>query len=198
MVSRLTANLGHPQGASSVTGRIGQHFNEIGLPDVIGAGTGDQNSARSKHLEGTEVEFLVTAERGVELALALGKGRGIQHDYAVALAGSCIVLEQVEGVSFDPLDVLLVQRGILVGDFERRPRAVNTGDMRAARSQMKGKTSLVAENIEGFAMCILRGRGIVLPLIEEGSSFLAFERVKVKLHTVHGEDRRTLLPGHQA
>src|SRR5882762_5156524 len=179
MVFRLTANLGQAQGASSVTGRIGEHFNEIGLPDVVGAGTGDQNSARAKHFEGTEVEFLVTAERGIEFTLALCEGRRIEHHYVVALAGSCIVLEQVEGVSFDPLDVLLVQRGILIGDFERRPRAVNTGDMRAARSQMKGKTSLVAENIEGFAMCILSGRGIVLPLIEEGSSLLAFERVKV-------------------
>ncbi len=63
---------------------------------------------------------------------------------------------------------------------------------------MEREAALIAKNVEPFAMRILRGSGVVLPLIEEGASLLPFERVEVKLHAVHGEDRRSLLSCHQA
>ena len=104
MIFSLSPNLGHPQGAMSVTGSIGQHFEEIGLADVVGAGAGDEDAARAKHLQGAQVEFFVAAERRVKVALGLGEGGRIENDGVIALPGSGVVLEQVEGVGFDPFD----------------------------------------------------------------------------------------------
>ena len=92
----------------------------------------------------------------------------------------------------------MIERGILVGDFERGTGTVDAGDVRAARGQVKGEAALVAEDVEGFAVGVLGGGGIVLALVEEGSGLLAFERVEVELDAVHGEDRRGFFALQQA
>src|SRR5208283_5861984 len=84
------------------------------------------------------------------------------------------------------------------GDFERGAGAVDAGDVGAARGEMEGESALVAKNVEGVAMGVLGGGGVVLALIEEGSGLLAFERVELELDAVHGEDCGTLFTGEQA
>ena len=94
--------------AVGVAGGVGEHFEEIGLADVVGAGAGDQDAAGAKHLQGAQVEFFVAAEGGIEVALALGEGGRIENDGVVALAGGGVVLEQIEGVGFDPFDFFVL------------------------------------------------------------------------------------------
>src|SRR5271166_6037445 len=117
---------------------------------MVGAGAGDQNTARAEHLQGPQVEFFVAPQGGLEVALGLGEGRRVESDGVIALSRSGIVLEQIESVGLDPLDIPAIERRVLVGDFERGPGAVDAGDVRAALSHMKGKTALVAKSVEGF------------------------------------------------
>ena len=93
-----------------VEGGVGEHFEEVGLADVVGAGAGDENPAGAQHLQGAEVEFLVAAEGGVEIALGLGEGGRIEDDGVVTAVGGGVVLEQVEGVGFDPFDLVCAER----------------------------------------------------------------------------------------
>ena len=159
---------------------------------MVGAGAGDEDAAGAKHLEGAEVEFFVAAEGGVEVALGFGEGGRIENDGVVVAVGGGVVLEQVEGVGLDPFDLLafetgLVEGGVLVGDFEGGAGAVDAGDLGAAWSEMEGESSLIAEDVEGFAAGVVGGGGIVFALVEEGSGLLAFEGVIVELELVHGE-----------
>src|ERR1022692_4868879 len=194
VVPGLSANLGQAESSVGVAGGVGEHSEEIGLADVIGAGAGDQNSAGAQHLQRSEIEFFIAAEGGIEVALGFGEGGRIENNGVVVLAGRGIVLEQIEGVGFDPFDFFVlelqvVERGILVGAFERGPGAVDSRDMRAARGQMESKTSLVAEDVKGFAVGVLGSGSVILTLVKERSGLLAFERIEVELDGVHGEDR---------
>jgi hypothetical protein len=184
MIFGLSSNLDQAERSVGVAGSCGEHFQELRLANVVGTGAGDEDSTGAKHFEGAEVEFLVAAEGGIEVALRLGEGGRIENDRVITLAGGGVVLEQVEGVGFDPFDLLvtrLVEGGVLVGDFERGTGAVDAGDVRAAGSQMEGESALVAENVESLAVGVLGGGGVVLALVEEGSGLLAFEGVEVKL-----------------
>ena len=110
MVFGLPSDFDQAEGAVSVEGGGGQHFEEVGLADVVGAGAGDQDSARAEHLEGAEIEFLIAAQGGVEVALGLGESGRVENDGVVATrllrtSGGGIVLEQIEGVGFDPFDL---------------------------------------------------------------------------------------------
>jgi len=129
VVIRLSSNLDQTEYAVSITGSAGKHFQEVGLANVVGARAGDENSTWAEHLEGAEVEFLVAAEGGIEVALGFGEGGRVENDGVIALAGGGVVLEQIEGVGFDPFDFAPIERGVLVGNFERRPGAVDAGDV---------------------------------------------------------------------
>ncbi len=74
---------------------------------MVGAGAGHENAAGAEHLEGAEVEFLVAAEGGIEVALGFGEGGRIENDGVVVAIGGGVVLEQVEGVGLDPFDLCL-------------------------------------------------------------------------------------------
>src|SRR3984957_11956373 len=138
-----------------VTGGVGEHSEEVGLTDVIRAGTADQDSAGAKHLQSAKVEFFVAAHGWVEVALGFGKGGRVENDGVVALAGGGIVLEQVEGAGFHPLDVQLIESGVTIGDLESRARAVDSGDMATGPPQMKGKAPRMADTGECISPCIL-------------------------------------------
>ena len=88
-----------------------------------------------------------------------------------------IVAQQVKSVGLNPLNLPAIERGILVGHFERRTRAVHSGHPRAPLRQMQRKPSLVTENVQRLAVCILGGGGVVFPLIEECSGLLPRERL---------------------
>ena len=202
MIFSLSSDLDHAEGAVGVAGSVSQHAQEVSLADMVGAGAGDQNAAGAQHLQGTQVEFFVAAEGGIEVALALGERWRVEDDGVVALAGGGVVLEQIEGVSFDPFDfrlalVAAVKSCVLVGNFECSPGTIYAGDVGTAREQMKRETSLVAEDVEGIAVSVLGSGGVVLALVEEGSGLLAFEGVELELDTVHGEDGRGFFALHQ-
>ena len=203
MVFGLASDLDQAEGAVGVEGGAGEHFQEIGLANVVGAGAGDEDAAGAKHLEGAEVELFVAAEGGVEVALRFGEGGRVEDDGVVAAVGGGVVLEQVEGVGLDPFDFFafeagLVEGGVLVGDFEGGAGAVDSGDLRAARGEVEGEASLIAEDVEGFAAGVVGGGGVVFALVEKGSGLLAFEGVVVELDLVHGEGGGGLLALQQA
>src|SRR5580658_9193069 len=78
MVFRCPAVLNDPQRFVGILGGVGHHFEEVGGADVEGAGAGDQNPSGAQHFHGSQVEFLVTAERFIEVALGFGKSRRIE------------------------------------------------------------------------------------------------------------------------
>ena len=63
---------------------------------------------------------------------------------------------------------------------------------------MQGKATLVAEDVQSFALGVTRGRSVVLALIEEGAGLLSLQRLVVKAHPVHGEDGAGLFALNQA
>src|ERR1700684_1564792 len=92
----------------------------------------------------------------------------------------------------------MVERGILVGDLECRPGAIDPRNARTMRGQMEGESALVGEDIECLTVGILGRGGIVFALVKEGSGLLAFESFEFKLDAVHGKDGGTLLSPQQA
>src|SRR5215469_18368288 len=113
---------------------------------MVRARAGHKDPARSEHLQGSKVEFFVPTEGGIEIALSLGKGGWIKNDRVVESVGSSIVLQQVEGVALDPFNLTSVQIGVLVGNLQRGTGTVHANDGVANLRQMKGETSLVAED----------------------------------------------------
>src|SRR5579864_9363737 len=68
VVLGLAADFKNAGGAVGVHSGRAQHLEEVRLADVVGAGAGDQHAAGPEHFEGAEVQFLVAAESGVEIA----------------------------------------------------------------------------------------------------------------------------------
>src|SRR5579864_9210754 len=115
---------------------------------MVRAGASDEDSAGSKHLQGSEIEFLVAAQGGVEVALGFGEGGRVEDDGVVAMAGVGVVLEQVEGVGFDPLNLLspqelLVRPSVLLGDLEGCTGTIDSGYLGALRGKIQSKGSLI-------------------------------------------------------
>ena len=137
---------------------------------MIGTGAGYKGSAGSKHLQGPKVELLVAAQGGIQIALGLGEGGRVQDNRVVSPIRRRIVLEQVEGIGFDPFDLAAVQGGVLISDFEGGARTVYARDVGAMPGEMKGETPLIAEDVEGLASGVLGRCGVVLTLIEEDAS----------------------------
>ena len=125
MILRLSPPLQHPQGSMGVAAGVCDYFHELCFTHVVGTGAGHQHSARPQHLQGAKIEFLVAAEGRFEVLAALREGRGIQNDGVVPPSSSRIVLQKIESVRLDPLDLALVQQRVLVGDFQRRSRAID-------------------------------------------------------------------------
>src|SRR5580700_222962 len=203
MVFGLAANFNQAQATTGVEGSRGQHLQEVGCADVVGAGASYKDAAGAKHLQGAQVELFIAPKSGVEVALGFGESRRVENDGVVAAVGGGVVVEQVEGVGFDPLDfriipvpwrqIAAIERGVLVGDFERGAGTIDGGDAAAARGEVESKTSLIAEDVEGVAVGIGGRCGVVLALVEEGSGLLAGEGVVVELDAVHGDDVRMLV-----
>src|ERR1039457_2072714 len=165
MVFSLSADLDQAEGAVSVEGSRGQHLAETGLTDVVRAGAGDEDAAGAEHFQSPKIEFFVAAMGGVEIALALSEGRRVENDSVVVVVGGGIVLEEGEGGPLDPFNLfsiqtLMVERCVLVGNFEGRTGAIDAGDVRATRGEMKGEASLIAEDVESFAFGVLSGDGV--------------------------------------
>src|SRR5438270_7794497 len=103
----------------SIQGSSAKHSKEIRLADVVRAGAGCEDAARTQHLQGAKIELFVAAKSSIEVALAFGEGGRVEDDGVVAAIGRGIVLEQVEGVGLDPLDPgPVVEGGVLVSNFQ--------------------------------------------------------------------------------
>src|SRR5262252_7415347 len=87
----LAADLDQPEGSMSIEGCRRQHPEEIGLADVVRAGAGDEDSSGAKHLEGSKVEFLVSADGRIKIPLSLGERRRIENDGVVEAMGGRVV-----------------------------------------------------------------------------------------------------------
>jgi len=172
---------------------ISDHLEEGGRANVVGAGAGYKDPARLEQLEGADVQFLVAAEGGGELAAGLGEGWGIENDDVILRTLGGVVAKQIEGIGFNPLDLAMVQSSILVGNFEGGAGAVNTGYRRTVWRKVEGKTSVIAKDVERLAPGIMGGGGVIFTLIEKRSCLLAYQGVVAELDAIHSEDRRALL-----
>src|SRR5208283_525618 len=84
---------------------IGYDLEEVRCADVEGTGAGDENPSGAQHLQGAQVELLVTAQGFLEVALGLGEGRRIENDGVIAPVGSGVIPEEIEGVGLDPFQL---------------------------------------------------------------------------------------------
>src|SRR5438105_1762531 len=84
MVLRLSSDFDQAKRPMSVEGGVGKHFEEVGLADMVRAGTGHENAAKTKHFQGAQVEFFVTTERGVKIALVEEGSRFLAFEGVVA------------------------------------------------------------------------------------------------------------------
>jgi hypothetical protein len=187
MVSGLAADLDQAERAMSIEGSGSKHLEEGALAHVIRAGTADEDPAGSQHLQSSQIEFLVSTERRVEVALRLGEGWWVEDDGVVKPVGGSIVLQQVERVGFDPFDFALIQSCVLVRHLQGWTGTINPSYGRASGSQVESEASLITENVERLSMSVCSSRGIILALVEEGSGLLSLEGIEVEVHTVHGE-----------
>src|SRR5438105_13066366 len=86
MILGLASFLQNAGLAMAVRSRFSDHGQELGLAHVIRAGAGHQSASRAQHLHDPKIEFLVAAEGGFHVALALGEGRWVEDDGVVLSA----------------------------------------------------------------------------------------------------------------
>src|SRR5206468_2114572 len=125
---------------------------EVAPAHVVGAGAGDQQAPGAQHLQGAQVEFLVTAESAFHGALGFGEGRWVEHDGVEGLAGVGPVAQEGEGVGVDPIDfsgeVRAVGGQVLLGNFEGGAGGVNAGDLAADAGEVESESALVGADVE--------------------------------------------------
>src|SRR3954462_6558734 len=138
-----------------------------------------------QHLQGSEVELLIPSQCCCQLALRFRKCRRIQNDAVVLLSRVRVVAEQIKRVRLDPLDIAAVQVRIVLGCLQCWTGTVHASDLVATSSQMQRKATLVTEDVQCLAACVLRSSRIIFPLIKERSGFLPSERVVDETHAVH-------------
>src|ERR1041384_7905874 len=102
MVLRGSPPLKDLYDSMSVGSSRGDYAQELCLAHVEGAGTGHQYPAREQHFQGSRVHLFVAAEGSFKVLLTFSERRRIEHDGVVLLAGRRVILQQVEGVPFDP------------------------------------------------------------------------------------------------
>jgi hypothetical protein len=104
MVFCLSTHLNKAKRPMSIERGTPKHFKEIRLADVVRARAGYEDAAGAQHLQGAKIQFLVTAESSIEIALAFGEGGRVENDGVVVAIRGGIVFEQIEGVGLDPFN----------------------------------------------------------------------------------------------
>ena len=193
MVPGLGAFLHYPYLPASVHGGRDQHLLEIVLRDRLRAGAGHQYAAGTQHLQRPQVDFLIPAHGLGKGSFVAGERRRIEHDGVVLAAGGGVILEHVEDIAFQPFDLPhlllgLVQDGILLGGLQRLAGGINAGDLGANPREVQGEPSVVAKAIEGLAVGVARGGGVVFALVEECAGILSAEGIEIKSDAVAMED----------
>lgn len=87
MVSCLSSALGHCDRAMGVNRRTRYGAEEIRLAYVVRAGAGDQKAAAVSNFERTKVEFLISAQRGLNVRSGAGERRRINDDGVKPFSG---------------------------------------------------------------------------------------------------------------
>jgi hypothetical protein len=180
--------------ALRVSGRIGHHAMELVPGNVMGAGASHQRSARAQHLEGTQVELLVTTQSAGYSTLGFGKSRGVEHHRVEGSSRRAPVAQKIEGVGLDPLhrrlDAVPVDLQILFRNLECCPGGIDARDPCAGSSQVQRKATLVGTDVERLSMSMARGGGIVQALVEESARLLPGVGVVVESQPVQVKDSR--------
>src|SRR5208282_987566 len=109
MILRRPSVLHNTQRLVSILGGVGDHFEEVRGAHMKRAGTRSQNPSGPQHLHRAQVEFLVAAQRLVEIALGFGEGRRIENDGVIAPVGGRVFSQDIEGVALDPLQLAAVE-----------------------------------------------------------------------------------------
>ena len=171
---------------------------------MVGAGAGDEDSAGGEEFEGSEVEFFIAAEGTFCGSFGFGEGGWVEDDgfetRGVGAGLGFVVAEEVEGVGFDPVCVVAggesgVEEEVGVGDFESSAAGVYAGDAGAGLGEMKGEAALVGADVEGSAVGVAGGGGVVEALVEECAGLLAGGGVVGEMQAVDGEGGLGFLGG---
>jgi len=132
MIGCGAATLQEANAAVRVGGSGGDSGFEVGERDVMGAGAGNEQAAGAKHLQGSQVEFLVAAQRAFDGTFAFGEGRRVENDGVELFAGTGPVAQDLKGIAFDPVhlsgDLRAIRDEIAFSDFERRTGGVDACD----------------------------------------------------------------------
>src|SRR6185437_6705945 len=129
---------------------------QFSLAHVIRAGARHQDSPWSQHLQSAQVQLLVSTERSWQVAPGFCKGRRIENDAVVLLSLVRVVTHKIEGIGFDPFNLVSVQGSVLVGSFERGAGAIHASNFFADAGQVQREASLIAEDIERVTSRISR------------------------------------------
>src|SRR2546427_8558319 len=129
MVPGLTAVFQYSNILVTIARRFRQHCQEFSRADVISARAGHEDAPGTQHLQGAEIEFLVSAHRGFQRTPAPSKSGWIEDDGVVLASGSGVVLEQVKSIRLDPLDLSPVQRGILLSHLQGGAGTIHPRDL---------------------------------------------------------------------
>ena len=150
MVGSGVAGFEELDAAARIRCSRGDDGGEVFEGDVVGAGVGNQRTARLEHAEGAEVEFLVAARGAFGGSLGLREGGWVEVDGVEPFLLRIVGAEEVEGVGFDPVCLgaeVGVEREVVVGGFKGGAAGVDAGDEVAGFGEMKGETALVGTDV---------------------------------------------------
>ena len=132
MIRRRPAPLEQPHAPPRIACRRSHNSCEIRHRNMVRAGAGHENAARTKHSKRSQVQLLVAAQSPLNGALRFGEGWRIENDRVVHGSGIAPIAQQVKGVGLDPIYLRVIQRvavglEVALGNFERGARHVDSG-----------------------------------------------------------------------
>src|SRR5271165_5984150 len=179
VIGSLTARLDELYVLAGTARRLADRFLQLLGAQVIGARTRDEKSFGRKHLQSELVESLIGGLCLRQVFLALGKGRRIDDHDVEARALARHFFERIERVLLSRADLQAIGLGVLLGELERRRRAVDAQHVAcAARRGAQTPGADVAENVEHArsGTQVLRQGAPISRLVEEPARLLTFEQ----------------------
>ena len=151
--------------------------------DSPGAGTGDEDAARSEKPQAAIVDLLVDAERGLEAVLALGECRRVEHHHVEAPTLFVEGSKLLDRVCRPHLDILqAIELGVLPRPCDRPGILVDGQDGVRPSRQLEREAAVVTERVERCAAGKLSCAEVVLTLIEIAACLVIRQQIYFERH----------------
>ena len=189
MIARLRAALDHHRRTMRIERGFGDHAQQVGLAHVKRTRAGDQVPAGVQNLHGAQVQFLVAAQGGIEVAFLAGERGRVEHDEIKPLLFGVGRLQKIETVGFLPLDVFeFIERLAELPLAEGVGGGVEGEDRLAMRRDRERESARVGEAIQRPAVGVTCCSRTVFPLVEKSAGLLAADQVVAQLDAVFLDD----------